>query len=121
MNERDELLHIALPDDWAAARAAGEYRISTRGKTLDDEGFIHCSYPRQVEGVANRFYANTAELVLLHLDPDLIDAEVRVEPGVEGGDELFPHVYGPIPTTAVVAATWWDRDEDGLWRKPGTM
>ena len=121
MNERDELLHIALPDDWAAARAAGEYRVSTRGKTLDDEGFIHCSYPRQVEGVANRYYGDVVELLLLHLDPDLIEAEVRVEPAIEGGTELFPHVYGPIPTAAVVAATWWDRDDDGMWRKPVTM
>ncbi len=121
MNERDELLHIALPDDWTAARAAGEYRVSTRGKTLDDEGFIHCSYPRQVEGVANRYYGDVVELMLLHLDPDLIEAEVRIEPASEGGEELFPHVYGPIPTAAVVAATWWDRDDDGMWRKPVTM
>lgn len=121
MNEQDELLHIAQPDDWSAARATGEYRVSTRGRTLDEEGFIHCSYPRQVEAVANRFYADTLELLLLHLDPDLIEAEVRVEPAVEGGDELFPHVYGPIPTAAVVAVTWWDRDDDGIWRKPVSM
>lgn len=121
MNERDELLHVALPDDWSSARAAGEYRVSTRGRTLDNEGFIHCSYPHQFEGVANRFYNDVTELMLLHLDPDLIEAEVRVEPAAEGGDELFPHVYGPIPTTAVVAATWWDRDDDGMWRKPATM
>jgi uncharacterized protein (DUF952 family) len=121
MNEPDELLHIALPDDWAHARATGEYRTSTRGRTLDDEGFIHCSYPRQVEGVANRFYADVTELVLLHLEPELIEDEIKVEPTVEGGSEHFPHIYGPIPTVAVVATTWWDRGEDGMWHKPVTM
>ena len=121
MNEHDEILHIALPDDWAAARQAGEYRTSTRGVSLDDEGFIHCSYPRQLEFVANRFYADLSELVLLHVEPDLLEAEIRVEPGVEGGDGLFPHVYGPIPTAAVIATTWWDRGDDGVWHRPHTM
>lgn len=121
MNELDELLHIALPDDWASARADGEYRVSTRNRSLDDEGFIHCAYPRQLEGVANRYFPDIAEMVILHLDPELLDADVRVEPPTPGSDEPFPHVYGPIPTAAVVATTWWDRDDDGLWRKPSTM
>lgn len=121
MNEPDELLHIALPEDWTAARGAGEYRVSTRGRSLDEEGFVHCSYPRQLEGVANRFYADLAELVILHLDPDLLDAEIRVEPPADGVEELFPHVYGPIPTTAVIATTWWDRGDDGVWHRPHTM
>lgn len=114
----DELLHLALPDDWTAARDAGEYRISTRGRSLDDEGFIHCSYPSQLEGVANRFYSDLSEVVILRIDPDLLDAEVRVEPAAEGVDELFPHVYGPVPTSAVIATTWWDRGDDGIWRRP---
>lgn len=120
MNEPDELLHIAMPDDWEAAKAAGEYRVSTRGKSLDDEGFIHCSYLRQLEGVANRFYGDVSELVLLHLEPELLDAEVKVEPAGDGSGD-YPHVYGPIPTAAVIATTWWDRDEDGMWHKPVTM
>ena len=74
-----------------------------------------------LEGVANRFYADVTELVLLHLEPDLIEAEVRAEPAADGGDELFSHVYGPIPTSAVLATTWWDRDDDGMWHKPVTM
>lgn len=121
MNEPDEILHMALPEDWEAARAAGEYRISTRDTSLDEQGFIHCAYPRQIETVANAFYYDVAELVLLHIEPELLDAEVKVEPGVEGGDEEFPHVYGPIPTTAVLATTWWDRGDDGVWHRPHTM
>jgi uncharacterized protein (DUF952 family)/heme-degrading monooxygenase HmoA len=114
----DELLHLALPDDWATARDAGEYRTSTRGRSLDEEGFIHCSYPSQLEGVANRLYADLSEVVILHIDPELLDAEVRLEPPAEGVDELFPHVYGPIPAAAVIATTWWDRGDDGVWHRP---
>jgi uncharacterized protein (DUF952 family) len=121
VNEPDEILHIALPDDWSAARDGGEYRISTRGVSLDDEGFIHCSYPNQIETVANRFFSDLSELVLLHIEPELLDAEIRKEPAAAGDGELFPHVYGPIPTTAVIATTWWDRGDDGIWHRPHTM
>ena len=121
MNPPDEILHMALPDDWATARADGEYRISTRGKRLEDEGFIHCSYPHQVELVANSFYNDLTELVLLHIDPELLDVEVRDEPPEPGSPKLFPHIYGPIPLTAVIATTWWERDDDGMWHSPHTM
>jgi glutathione S-transferase len=121
VNEPDEILHIALPDDWSTARETGVYRVSTRGRSLDDEGFVHCSHPNQLEGVANRFYGDIAELVLLHIEPELLDAEVRIEPATEGGRELYPHVYGPVPTSAVVATTWWDRGDDGMWHRPHTM
>lgn len=113
-----EIFHLALPDDWTSALAAGEYRISTRGRTLDEEGFIHCSYRDQLEGVANRFYGDVIEAVILHVDPARLAAEVRAEPPADGIEELFPHVYGPIPTEAVVATTPWQRGDDGVWRVP---
>ena len=113
-----DLLHLAMPDDWAAAQEVGEYRISTRGRTLDEEGFVHCSHPHQMAGVANRFYRDVVEVVILHLDPAALGAEVVEEPPFDGADELFPHVYGPIPVAAVTATTIWHPDDDGTWRSP---
>ncbi|MFZ9040319.1 MAG: DUF952 domain-containing protein [Ilumatobacteraceae bacterium] len=110
MTTTDAFVHLALPDDWAAAVADGEYRISTRGRTLDEEGFIHCSFPHQAAGVVDRFYADIDELVVLHVDVRRLDAEVRVEPPVAGADDLFPHVYGPIPISAVAATVVWRRE-----------
>jgi uncharacterized protein (DUF952 family)/heme-degrading monooxygenase HmoA len=101
------LVHLAMPDDWAAAQAAGEYRMSTRGVTLEQEGFIHCSFDHQVLGVANRFYADVDELVLLRLDPSRLGSDVVVEPPFPGSVEHFPHIYGPIPLAAVISATPW--------------
>ena len=121
MNPPDEILHMAMPDDWAAARAVGEYRISTRGKSLEEEGFIHCSYPNQLELVANSYYSDLTELVLLHIDPELLEAEVVDEPPTSGSTKLFPHIYGPITVDAVIATTWWERDDDGMWHRPHTM
>ena len=116
-----DIVHIALPDDWERAVPAGEYRVSTRGISLEHEGFIHCSYPHQLEGVANSFYGDIAELVLLHIRVDLLGAEVRVEPPADGIAELFPHIYGAIPTDAVVATTIWRRGDDGAWHRPSTV
>lgn len=100
-----ELFHVALASDWAAAQRVGEYRISTLGKTLNDEGYIHASFARQVHGVLARFYSGVTEpLLLLAIDPARLGCEVRVEEAVPGG-ELFPHIYGPIPVTAVTGVT----------------
>jgi uncharacterized protein (DUF952 family) len=106
------IYHLAEPAHWAAARAAGEYTWSTRGTTLAEQGFVHCSRAHQVSGVARAIYADVPDLVLLTIDPELLGADVRFEPGEPGGPD-FPHVYGPIPVTAVVAAAPARRDADG--------
>ena len=38
------IFHVATAADWRAAETTGAYRLSTRDRTLEDEGFIHCSY-----------------------------------------------------------------------------
>jgi uncharacterized protein (DUF952 family) len=63
-----KLFHLADRDEWRAAAAAGEYRISTRGVTLAEQGFIHCSRAHQVRGVAEQYYADADNLVLLVID-----------------------------------------------------
>lgn len=40
------IFHIADPDEWKAARATGAYTRSTRGQSLAEVGFIHCSQPQ---------------------------------------------------------------------------
>lgn len=96
------IFHLAFVADWDAAKAAGEYTISTRGASLADVGFIHASTDEQWRGVRDRFYAEVpaADLVLLSIDPAGLD--VRYEPPAPGVDELFPHIYGPLPVSAVV-------------------
>ena len=100
------IFHIATLADWMAARESGAYTTSTRGVTLEQEGFIHASRADQWEGVRERFYADATEpLVLLEVDTGLLDAPVVEEPPAPGVAETFPHVYGPIPAAAVVAVT----------------
>ena len=98
-----ELFHLSLVDDWAAAQRTGEITDSTRDMSLAEEGYIHCSFADQVAGVARRFYGDLDTVVLLRIDPALVTSPVVVEDLVGSGVE-FPHVYGPIPVAAVVDA-----------------
>lgn len=109
------LFHAAMPDDWAAAFQTGAYTMSTRGMTLDEVGFIHLSTREQVEATANRFYSDVDQLVLLTVDPLKVPSKIVFERPSPDVDVLFPHIYGPLPIAAVVAATFWFRtiDETG--------
>ncbi|WP_055492496.1 DUF952 domain-containing protein [Streptomyces sp. TP-A0356] len=107
----EPLVHLTQRSLWEAARATGTYEMSTRGRTLQEEGFIHCSLRHQVPSVARFVYGaydGPDDLVLLVIDPERLTAPVRYEAASPGGEE-FPHVYGPIPVSAVVDVKVWDR------------
>lgn len=106
----ESLFHIARRRDWEAAERVGVYRISTIERTLEQEGFIHLSFARQVRGVADRFYADEDELVLLAIDPSKLTAAVVIEP-VTGTDEQFPHLYGELVVDAVRRVIPYAADE----------
>jgi uncharacterized protein (DUF952 family) len=112
-----QLYHIALPADWERGLEDGVYAMSTRGVTLADEGFVHCSRRDQVAATANRFYGDLDELVLLTIDEAALDVPVLDEDLYDTG-ETFPHVYGPIPVAAVVAAQLWTRAPNGSFHHP---
>ena len=98
----EHIFHIATVDDWQAALLAGDYRVSTMGRSLADEGFHHASRSEQVDGVRAAFYSDPGlRLVLLEIDPARLDVELRLEVP-PGADEAFPHIYGPLRTDAVV-------------------
>jgi len=94
---------VATQADWEQAQERGAYTTSTRGVTLEQEGFIHASRADQWEDVRARYYSDIEEpLVLLEVDTDLLDVRWVEEPPAPGVAETYPHVYGPIPTAAVV-------------------
>ncbi len=105
-------LHITRREEWEHARRAGLYR----GDTLDTEGFIHCSTPAQVIGVADARFHGEQGLVLLGIDPALVQPEIRYE-GVEAGEQ-YPHIYGPLNTGAVVAVLPFVPGPDGRFELP---
>jgi uncharacterized protein (DUF952 family) len=99
------IYHITSRTAWSEARERGDYRA----ESLETEGFTHCSTQEQVVPVAESFYKDQRDLLLLVIEPDRLKADLKWEPpaggtpppGVPAG-ALFPHIYGPINLEAVV-------------------
>jgi glutathione S-transferase len=100
----ERLYHLAIAGDWETAKVANSgYRMSTLDEDLADVGFVHCSYARQVQRIADLVYRERDDVLLLTIDADALTSRV-VDEAVEGSDdaEEFPHVYGPIDFAAVL-------------------
>jgi uncharacterized protein (DUF952 family) len=113
------ILHIITRDEWAAALATGEHRPPS----LDTDGFVHCSDPGTVHLPAARLFAGRTDLLLLRLDPAGLGVPVRWEHGdpPHPAGIWFPHVYGPIPVAAVLAAHEFPPLPDGGFRLPAAL
>ncbi|HVU73575.1 MAG TPA: DUF952 domain-containing protein [Mycobacteriales bacterium] len=113
------IFHVSRPEDWAEQKRGGALIESTLDQSLAEVGYIHCSFLDQVEGVAARHYgAIEGDLVLLEIEGDALGDLLKVEPAGHHGD--YPHVYGPVPVTAVVAEHRFTRDQ-GVWRLPAHL
>ncbi|SHE66636.1 DUF952 domain-containing protein [Streptoalloteichus hindustanus] len=113
------ILHICARAEWDSARAVGEHVPA--GFAVD--GFVHCSDPGTVHLPANALFRGRDDLVLLEIDPAGLGVELRWEPGDPGNPAgpWFPHVYGPIPTAAVVAVHDFPPSPDGTFRLPDAL
>ena len=90
------IYHLCPRAAWEAARAVGHYDGSAADRA---DGFIHFSTAAQVAASAAKHHAGRTGLVLLGVDPAPLGDALKWEPA-RGGD-LFPHLYGPLPVSAV--------------------
>lgn len=102
------LYHLLPLKDWQQA-GAGPYRPAS----LATEGFIHCAHAHQVARIANLFYREVPDLLVLCVASERLTSAVREE---DVGGERFPHVYGPINPEAVVAVRPLERSATGDWQ-----
>ncbi|WP_421120341.1 DUF952 domain-containing protein [Aquihabitans daechungensis] len=94
----DGLYHLATAAEWDGYRARG----SIDPASLGDEGFVHCSYGRQVAGTVAKHFEGVTGLLALELDPAALGEVELVDEDSYGSGQSFPHAYGPIPAAAVV-------------------
>jgi uncharacterized protein (DUF952 family) len=81
----------------------GERSGAFAGAGIDArDGFIHLSSAAQVRDTAARHFAGAADLMLIAVDADALAGALKWETS-RGGD-LFPHLYGALPLTAVIWA-----------------
>ena len=112
------IYHLATTADWDRACRDREYTTSTRDRTLAEEGFIHASTAEQVAPVANAFYRDVTDLLLLVIDTDRVASAIRYEP-VPGQALPYPHIYGPLNVDAVVEARPFGPGPDGQFSFDG--
>lgn len=107
------IYHMCRLAEWQAAVAGGIYTGSSQDQA---DGFIHFSTGAQVEDSARRHRAGQEGLVLLVVDCALLGEALRWE--VARGDQLFPHLYGPLPLNAVMEVHDLPLDARGDHRFP---
>jgi uncharacterized protein (DUF952 family) len=115
------IYHLTTRADWEQAQPAGYYQAAS----LASDGFIHASTPAQIETVANAFYREVAECVLLAIDPARLTAPLQWEAplhpngaSAEPTAERFPHIYGVVALAAVVAVIPFPLGADGKYHFP---
>ena len=102
------IYHLTGRTDWEASSPGGEYRA----ESLALEGFLHCSQDEaQLLAVANRLFAGRTDLLVLDVDTSRLHAAVKHEASRSG--EIYPHIYGPLNTDAVVRVRLLTGDAQG--------
>jgi uncharacterized protein (DUF952 family) len=91
------IYHITTVEEWEAAKYSGSYSAPS----LKEEGFIHCSQAKQVDGVLARYFRGKTNLIKLTIDSDRLTSPIKYElaPSIH---EEFPHIYGPLNPDAVI-------------------
>jgi len=106
------IFHITTRKAWDSA-AEGTYQP----EMFTVDGFIHCSTRDQLIQVANIRFRGQSGLVLLSIDTDKVTPEIIYE-NLEGGIQLFPHIYGELNLDAVIQVTEFPPGADGYFMLP---
>ncbi len=108
------LIYKITPETaWRAAETAGVFD----GAPVDRaDGYIHFSTAAQARETAARHFAGQAGLLPVAVEAEALGPALRWEPS--RGGALFPHLYGPLPMSAVRAVVALPLDPDGLHRFP---
>ena len=94
------IYHITTMPQWLEAQSKGKYESAS----LAEEGYIHCSEEKQVQGVVDRYFKGKSALIKLEIETDKLSSPVYFDwsPSIE---DTFPHIYGPVNLDAVLGVT----------------
>jgi len=98
------------------ASAAGSYAGSEDDRR---DGYIHLSAGAQLDGTARRHFRDRGDLVLVAYDPAELGAVLKWEPSRFG--DLFPHLYGELPTAVALWVLPLTLAPDGVPIIPGDV
>ncbi len=102
------IYHLVPKSHWESAQCEPEYRA----ESLATEGFIHCSKDHaQALAVANRLYGGRRDMLVLEVETECLTSPLKHEPSRSG--EIYPHIYGPLNTSAVTGVLNLHVDQEG--------
>ncbi len=109
------LVRLCSQQEWTSARDRGWLPPESAGPEAD--AFVHLSTIEQAHLPANRLYRGRRDMVLLFIDPAVLEAPIRWEPGVPSDPQsmLFPHLYGRLPVDAVIKSVPYLPGADGTF------
>lgn len=108
------ILHITARKDWEHANHVGIYET----ESLEKQGFIQCSYPSQLERVADANYSGRKDLLLLCIESSRVRTDIREE---SAGDESYPHIFGPLNLESVIKVVEFKPDKNGKFKLPPSL
>jgi uncharacterized protein (DUF952 family) len=109
------IYHITNPAAWKKGREDGRYLP----EGFEQDGYIHCSKMNQIAGVGQRYYAGQTGLLILGINPEKLTSKLVYE-NLIGGEELFPHIYGPLNLDAVESTAEFGQKTNGTFEFPRT-
>jgi uncharacterized protein (DUF952 family) len=105
--------HLVPEEVWATTDPGHPYAAPS----LWSEGFIHCTDgATHLIATANRhFVGDLRPFLVLTIDLDSVDSPWRIDDPAR----IYPHVFGPIDPSAIVAIARMDRASDGRFQRIG--
>jgi uncharacterized protein (DUF952 family) len=91
------IYHIAPPEVWERFKGRPSYQPDS----LATEGFIHCSYPSQLEAVLKRYFSRVEKVLIVKINTEKLLSKLVKEPSTN--NEMYPHIYGRLNNSAVVS------------------
>lgn len=99
---------IATRELWREAEEKGVFD----GAPIDHaDGYIHFSTAEQAQETAAKHFRGQDDLLLIAIDADQLGEKLVYEPS--RGGQLFPHLYAPLPLSAVRWVKPLPMNEDG--------
>lgn len=98
------VIHLIPHIDWEGIQ--GEPQLFS--ESIVQYGFIHCCLPEQMQGVLKHWFTAQKDVIAVEIDANLLISPLVFE-NLEGGSELFPHIYGLVNRDAVVR--WYPADD----------
>jgi len=106
------IIHLVDDQSWEKIK----HQPNLLSDAFEEVGFIHCCLPGQVEHVLRQWFPGRKDMLALEIETEQLTSPVVFE-NLEGGKEVFPHIYGLVNRNAVLK--WYPLSNDNRSKHMG--